>query len=528
MRNSFTLITLSCGGAVIAAGILAEMNPDLGWLDVLISLLESFLMFYLAKPVAMLLGKILLQTTPNMAVLSLEICLREIEHHPSIIAIIAVHVWQNSYNHLVGTLSIRVKADANEQAVLAHVYQRLGPLLDIGNTSPVFRNARISIGELTVQISFLYAYQIFFLNQAYTEHQILIKEAIMGSRGTDKVLEKIQEALDRQNYYEAHQMYRTVCRRLIKQKQYSKAIDLLYTGARSLLEHKQSGSATDLSLYMIDAYSEGELPVTDESRDRLIQLMKLFPYDEPGRKRFFDTAIGWSVKFGESPAGDPELHHCVAKLFWKDKIYQEAESHFLAGTSESSAAYGQMLGEWAAQDQPHKCGAYLARAVLQYLCLRNIHDAKIAFNSFEAAISAKHVGQNIFSGTSSYRQTVNGDSIELPIYNIPLLNFLQFLILTVQRDASDLFVTLRNKYKSELEIEPTFEDLLNRIGEVFFNIRTQRPQQFNILQDLMSSLFSSGGSSGNSSAIVGSSPFSGASGNSSTSGNNRSSYSELD
>ncbi|KAG9304979.1 hypothetical protein G9A89_003148, partial [Geosiphon pyriformis] len=396
MRNSFTLITLSCGGAVIAAGILAEMKFGLARCFNIIARVFSNVLSCEANNSE--------YGSPEFGNLSKR---GRIEHHPSIIAIIAVHVWQNSYNHLVGTLSIRVKADANEQAVLAHVYQRLGPLLDIGNTSPVFRNARISIGELTVQISFLYAYQIFFLNQAYTEHQILIKEAIMGSRGTDKVLEKIQEALDRQNYYEAHQMYRTVCRRLIKQKQYSKAIDLLYTGARSLLEHKQSGSATDLSLYMIDAYSEGELPVTDESRDRLIQLMKLFPYDEPGRKRFFDTAIGWSVKFGESPAGDPELHHCVAKLFWKDKIYQEAESHFLAGTSESSAAYGQMLGEWAAQDQPHKCGAYLARAVLQYLCLRNIHDAKIAFNSFEAAISAKHVGQNIFSGTSSYRQTVN-------------------------------------------------------------------------------------------------------------------------
>ncbi|CAG8522102.1 5144_t:CDS:2 [Ambispora gerdemannii] len=308
-----------------------------------------------------------------------------------------------------------------------------------------------------------------------------------STKGTDKVLEKIQESLDNKNYYEAHQMYRTVCRRLIKQKQHSKAIDILYSGARSLLEHKQSGSGTDLSLYLIDAYLTEELSVNDESRDRIINLLELFPHDEPGRKRFIDAAINWSIKFGDSPAGDPALHHYVAELLWKDKMYQEAESHFLAGTSASSRSYGKMLAEWSSQDDPSKRGAYLARAVL------HIRDAKIAFDSFVAELASKN--QDIITDTASYRPTPNGDSVEIIIYaNAPLINFLQLLILMVQRDAADLFVVLRNKYKNDLAIEPSFEDLLNRIGEVFFNIKVQRPQQLSFLQDLMSSFFSQPGS----------------------------------
>ncbi|RIB14577.1 hypothetical protein C2G38_1973012 [Gigaspora rosea] len=309
-------------------------------------------------------------------------------------------------------------------------------------------------------------------------------------KGTDKVLEKLKESVENGNYYEAHQMYRTVCRRYIKQKKYSRAIDLLFSGAQTLLKHKQTGSGVDLSLYLIDAYNDEEMVVNEESRARIIQLLSLFPSDEPGRKRFIDSAVSWSVKFGENPAGDPELHHFIAEILHKDKMYSEAEPHFLAGTTESSQSYGKMLVEWSDQDQPSKRGAYIARAVLQYLCLRSIRDAKIAFDAFVTDLSEKN--PEIKAGTAQYNPTITGDAIDVTIYSLPLLNFLQLLILTVQREASDLFSDLRNRYKSALSVEPSFEDLLNKIGEVFFNIRVQRPQQFNIFQDLVNSLFTSG------------------------------------
>ncbi|CAB4434396.1 unnamed protein product [Rhizophagus irregularis] len=321
-----------------------------------------------------------------------------------------------------------------------------------------------------------------------------------SAKGTDKVLDKLKVSVEEGNYYEAHQMYRTVCRRYIKQKKYMSAIDLLYSGAETLLKHKQTGSGIDLSLYLIDAYNEEQMSVTEESRARIIQLLELFPHNEPGRKRFIDVAISWTVKFGENPAGDPELHHFVGELFWKDKMYHEAEPHFLAGNAESSKSYGKMLAEWSGKDHPSKRGAYIARAVLQYLCLRSIREAKTSFDTFIAEIDS-----SIKSGTAQYQPTLTGDKIEVAIYSLSLLNFLQLLILTVQRDAADLFINLRNKYKNDLSIEPSFDELLNKIGEIFFNLRTQRPQQFNLIQDLMNSLFtpqSAGSSSGGSNSRI--------------------------
>ncbi|RIA93012.1 hypothetical protein C1645_37012 [Glomus cerebriforme] len=317
-------------------------------------------------------------------------------------------------------------------------------------------------------------------------------------KGTDKVLDKLKVSVEEGKYYEAHQMYRTVCRRYIKQKKYKSAIDLLFSGAQTLLKHKQTGSGSDLSLYLIDAYNEEKMPVTDESRARIIQLLELFPADEPGRKRFIDASVSWSVKFGENPAGDPGLHHYVGELFWKDKMYSEAEPHFLAGNAESSKSYGKMLAEWSEKDLSSKRGAYIARAVLQYLCLRSIREAKNSFDTFIAEVNEKH--PSIKSGTAPYQPKITGNTIEITIYALPLLNFLQLLILTVQRDAADLFTQLRTKYKNDLSIEPSFDDLLNKIGEIFFNLRPQRPQQFNIFQ-LMNTIFpqsagssSSGGS----------------------------------
>ena len=51
-------------------------------------------------------------------------------------------------------------------------------------------------------------------------------------------------------------------------------------------------------------------------------------------------------------------------------MYHEAEPHFLAGNAESSKSYGKMLAEWSGKEHPSKRGAYIARAVLQYVIIK--------------------------------------------------------------------------------------------------------------------------------------------------------------
>ena len=55
-------------------------SEHIGWLDIIVSICESLSMFYIGVPLAIALGKILLQTTPETIILSLEACLQEVTH----------------------------------------------------------------------------------------------------------------------------------------------------------------------------------------------------------------------------------------------------------------------------------------------------------------------------------------------------------------------------------------------------------------------------------------------------------------
>jgi hypothetical protein len=58
------------------------------------------------------------------------------------------------------------------------------------------------------------------------------------------------------------------------------------------------------------------------SKGKLLGLLRAFPKDEPTKKKFVGEMIGWSSKFGEYPAGDPEIHHVAGSLHAEGKSYR--------------------------------------------------------------------------------------------------------------------------------------------------------------------------------------------------------------
>lgn len=60
--------------------------------------------------------------------------------------------------------------------------------------------------------------------------------------------------------------------RYVGAQNYKDAIDLLHSGSLLLLKHKQGGSGTDLALYLIEVYNLNKLPVTDETRGKVIAM----------------------------------------------------------------------------------------------------------------------------------------------------------------------------------------------------------------------------------------------------------------
>lgn len=49
--------------------------------------------------------------------------------------------------------------------------------------------------------------------------------------------------------------------------------------------------------------------------ERLIELLREIPPEEPARKRYIQEMISWSGKFGPLERGDPELHHAAGSVY---------------------------------------------------------------------------------------------------------------------------------------------------------------------------------------------------------------------
>ncbi|KAI8141722.1 hypothetical protein BJV82DRAFT_617283 [Fennellomyces sp. T-0311] len=308
----------------------------------------------------------------------------------------------------------------------------------------------------------------------------------MAHKGTEKTLQKLKDSVSNGNYYEAHQMYRTVARRYNKQQKYAKAIQLLHDGAVSLMEHKQYASGSDLANYMLDTYNMGSVTVDEKSLDRVVELLSLYPADEPGRKTFIHNAFSWTQKHGEYREGDPELHDYVGTMFYHEERYAPAEEHLLVGTDHSAELLGQVATSWAKADGNSPAGLFIARVVFQLLAMKNVHHASLAYTKFIEDASPEGTGAE-----AKIRRAPADEPISEPVYADSWLNFARLVLLTVQRDAADLFRQLRESYKPMTQEQKGFDELLDDIGEVFFNIPRPR-KQGNMLQDLMSSLFAGG------------------------------------
>lgn len=90
-----------------------------------------------------------------------------------------------------------------------------------------------------------------------------------------------------------------------------------------------------------------------------------------------------------------------------------------------------MLVKWSQTGHKTERDLYLARGVLQLLSLENLRDANIVYNSFltQAPISS------------------------------PLINFLRFLLVTLERQALPLFQLLQQKYALSLERDASFQSV---------------------------------------------------------------------
>ncbi|KAI1377419.1 DUF410-domain-containing protein [Hypoxylon crocopeplum] len=309
----------------------------------------------------------------------------------------------------------------------------------------------------------------------------------MSAKGDkiEKIIARLQQRISEGQFYEAQQQTRVVAARYTKASNWDAAINIIYNVAQSLLKAGQGGSGGDLCVLLVDIYKQAELKPDSVTKGRLLTCLRLFDSEEPTRKKYIGEMISWSSKFGEYPAGDPELHHVAGSLYAEEHEPYDAERHLLLGTKDSAEILARLEYEWFKEDDAHTAALYAARGVLPYLLTGNVRAANTCYRIFTSALSQDKQGQLGI-------QDVSSNSADIRVYpSIPLLNFLGLLLLAIQRASPDLYRQLHNKYATLLaEVEP-WQEYLEMIAEMYFGI--QKPRQSNPLMDMMSGLLGGGG-----------------------------------
>ncbi|KAL5008541.1 hypothetical protein ScPMuIL_014122 [Solemya velum] len=128
--NPFALIAFTGGISMLVTYILIDAKNYLyadTWAAIAIAIMTCGTMF----PISIYTGKILLQTSPSHILGQLDKVLREASTLDGVLEFRHEHFWTLSFGTLVGSVQVRVRRDADEQMVLAHVYSRLSNLVPI-------------------------------------------------------------------------------------------------------------------------------------------------------------------------------------------------------------------------------------------------------------------------------------------------------------------------------------------------------------------------------------------------------------
>lgn len=294
-------------------------------------------------------------------------------------------------------------------------------------------------------------------------------------------IEKLQKVVEEGNYYGAQQMYKSISARYVSAQRYSEALDILQSGACIQLKHGQITCGAELAVLFVETLVKGKIPYDSDALDRVRKIYKMFPQiplpqhlpddDEmeqisealgaakirvDGCSSFLKAALKWSVEFGAHRNGSPELHVMLAEYIYSESPEVDmarVSNHFVRGNSPKK--FASVLVNFMGKCYPDEDDLAIARAILMYLAMGNLRDANYLMDEIKKQLESN---QHDFPQSD-------------------LIQFIIYLLQTLQRDALPLFNMLRASYKTSIEREPAFNELLDEIVAKFYGVRRRNPLQ---------------------------------------------------
>ncbi|XP_068642533.1 protein GET4-like isoform X1 [Aristolochia californica] len=290
-----------------------------------------------------------------------------------------------------------------------------------------------------------------------------------------ETIEKLEKVVKDGNSYEAQQMYKSTTARYVSAQKFAEALDILQSGASLQLKQAQVTCGAELAVLFVDTLVKGKFECNEDMLGRIKKIYKEFPQvslpqqvgvDEDMQKlsealgaakirvegcsSFLKAALRWSAEFGAPQNGSPELHDMLAEYIYSESPEMDMTKvslHFVRGNHPEK--FASTLVNFMGKCYPGEDDLAIARAVLMYLSLGNMRDANFLLDEVRKQLKIKDLG----------------------FPRSDLIKFILYLLQTLERDALPLFRILRQNFKSSIEREPAFDELLDEIAERFYGVR---------------------------------------------------------
>ncbi|KAH7711321.1 hypothetical protein AAVH_21361 [Aphelenchoides avenae] len=298
----------------------------------------------------------------------------------------------------------------------------------------------------------------------------------------NRLEKRLRIALEEKNFYEAHQIYRTIYYRLIEAQSYDALLRLLFDGCHKFIDAGEYTSAIDLAELYVETLQKGSVPVSDAVLDEIATLFTLLPAVLPTdvaptsnagppsdrRNKFLNMAFKWTQQVAEKRSqrtkGHPGLHRRFAEALAKEVNLEQARGHYLL--ADDPEGFANFL-----IDLQQRCGVeseydlFIAQAVLHVSYCMTIEEV-ILFEVQVLCHKKLSVANQLFQQYTLRHPLVASP----PPYRSPLLNFIWLMLLSLQMKNLVYYTELIEKYRPTIDRDPCYKHYLDKIGQLYLGL----------------------------------------------------------
>lgn len=279
----------------------------------------------------------------------------------------------------------------------------------------------------------------------------------------DKLIKRAHAELSEKNYYEAHQIVRTVYYRLLDSQQYDKLLDFLHTTCLLFIQAKEYNISLDLAELYVDTLLKSRVPIHEKELNRFAQMFSLLPpkfaTDDNGatavvvtdrRNNLLNKAVKWSIEVADTPTaklrGHSALHLKLARIFRAEANYEAALMHYPVANFPEE--FAEFLIDYQ-QRMSVEIDTLIVQSVFQILCYKKLKSAIIVFKKY-----------------------TNGhpDIGPKTPYDFELINFTWLMLRSVAQRNLPYFTELVETYQQVLARDSNYFLYLDKIGQLYLNL----------------------------------------------------------